>query len=272
MFPLYDAHTHLNTESMADQRKQYMNFFVEAGGSGLVNSWASDFYNRKGIEIAQESASLYPDLTVKMSLWLHPLECVENIITKQNIEEQMQNMKKLYEANKQHIVAIWEAGIDLHFPNGYETLKIQKQLFDFQCQRAQELNLPIVVHSRDAFEETMEILDKYKNLVVYIHCRSYGTEEYRYLEQNFPRLFIGFCGNVTYKNAQTLRDTLSIVHPSQVIMETDAPYLAPQVLRGQVNHPANISYNYEFCAAHLGVLLPEFAAQIQVNFKRLYSL
>lgn len=77
---------------------------------------------------------------------------------------------------------------------------------------------------------------------------------------------------MTYKNAQNLRDTLSIVHPSQVIMETDAPYLAPQVLRGQVNHPANISYNYEFCAAHLGVPLPEFAAQIQVNFKRLYAL
>ena len=68
MFPLYDAHTHLNTESMVEQRKQYMDFFAEAGGSGLVNSGASDFYNRKGIEIAQESASLYPNLIVKMSL------------------------------------------------------------------------------------------------------------------------------------------------------------------------------------------------------------
>ncbi len=272
MFPLYDAHTHLNTESMVDQRKQYVDFFVEAGGSGLVNSGASDFYNRKGIEIAQESASFYPDLIVKMSLGLHPLECVENIITKQNLEEQIQNMKKLYESNKQYIVAIWEAGIDLHFPNGYETLDVQKKLFIMQCEYAKQLNLPIVIHSRDAFEETIEILEAYKNLTIYIHCRSYGTDEYRRLDSMFPHLFIGFCGNITYKNAQNLRDTLDIVPPSQVIMETDAPYLAPQAIRGQINHPANISYNYEFCAAHLGVPLPEFAAQIEVNFKRLYSL
>ena len=141
-----------------------------------------------------------------------------------------------------------------------------------QCDFARELGLPIVIHSRDAFEETLEILELYSDLTVYIHCRSYGTDEYKYLEKTFPRLFIGFCGNVTYKNAQNLRDTLSIAHPSQVIMETDAPYLAPQAIRGQTNHPANLTYNYEFCAAHLCVSLPEFAAQIEVNFKRLYSL
>lgn len=272
MFPLYDAHTHLNTESMAEERQKYVDLFVEAGGSGLVNSWASDFYNRKGIEIASKSSSLYPDLIVKTTLGLHPLECVENIITHENLNIQFQTMKDYYDANKQHIVAIWECWIDLHFSNGYETLEIQKALFKLQCDWARELDLPIVIHSRDGFEETMEILKNYTDLVVYIHCRSYGTDEYRYLENNFPKLFVGFCGNITYKNAPNLRDTLSIVHPSQVIMETDAPYLAPQAIRGQTNHPANLTYNYEFCAAHLWVSLPEFAAQIEVNFKRLYSL
>lgn len=272
MFPLYDAHTHLNTQSMVEERKKYIQLFKDAGGVWLVNSWASRFYNQKGIEIAEQSLTLYPDLIVKFTLGLHPLECVENIITKDTIQEYMNELRMQYAEHKKHIVAIGECGIDVHFPNGYETLKIQKELFRMQCEFARELNLPIVIHSRDGFEETLEILEDYTDLVVYIHCRSYGADEYKYLDQTFSRLFIGFCGNVTYKNAQHLRDTLSIVKLSQVIMETDAPYLAPQAIRGQTNHPANLTYNYEFCAAHLWIPVPEFAAQIEVNFKKLYSL
>lgn len=272
MFPLYDAHTHLNTESMVEERQKYVDLFEKAGWLGLINSWASRFYNQKGIEIAEKSLTLYPNLIVKFTLGLHPLECVENNITKENIDQYMEEFEDLYATHKEHIVAIGECGIDVHFPNGYETLKIQKELFKRQCEFARAQKLPIVIHSRDGFEETLEILEDFTDLVVYVHCRSYGVEQYEYLHKTFPRLYIGFCGNVTYKNAQNLRDTLSIVHPSQVIMETDAPYLAPQAIRGQINHPANLSYNYEFCAAHLWVSLPEFAAQIEVNFKRLYSL
>lgn len=106
MFPLYDAHTHLNTESMAEDRQKYVDLFVEAGGVGLVNSGASHFYNQKGIEIAEKSLTLYPDLLVKFTLGRHPLECVENIITKDNIDKHMDEFRSLYNEHKQHIVAI----------------------------------------------------------------------------------------------------------------------------------------------------------------------
>jgi TatD DNase family protein len=267
---MYDSHTHLNSEAMYPQRQQYIDLFVQAWGKWLVNSGASEFYNEKGIEIAKESLQKYPNLRVKATFGWHPLECVENLITKENYLQKVQELKQQYLTNKQHIVAIGEIWIDVHFPNGQETLGLQRELFALQCDLAQELNLPIVVHSRDEFDQTIDILQNYKNQTIYFHCWGYGPEEYRRLNDVFPNLFIGFCGNVTYKNAQALRDTLSIVHKSQILMETDAPYLTPQIVRGQTNHPAFIQHIYEFASAHLSIPLPQFSQQIEKNIKNLY--
>lgn len=267
---MYDAHTHLNSESMYPQWRHYMDLFSQAGGKWLVNSWASEFYNEKGIEIAKESLQKYPNLWVKATLGIHPLECVENLITKENYLQKLQDLKKQYQENKEHIVAIGEVWIDVHFPGGQETLDLQREIFALQCDLAQELNLPIVVHSRDEFNQTIEILQNYKNQTIYFHCWGYGPEEYRRLNDMFLNLFIGFCGNVTYKNAQALRDTLAIVDKNQLIMETDAPYLAPQVVRGQTNHPAFVQYIYEFASAQLSLPLPQFSQQIEKNIKKLY--
>lgn len=212
----------------------------------MVNSGASDFYNEKGIEIAQESLQKYPNLRIKSTIGQHPLECVENIVTQDNYVQKVQDLKQQYLANKDHIVAIGEIGIDVHFPGGQETLGIQKDLFALQCDLAQELNLPIMIHSRDEFNQTLDILQNYKNQTIYFHCWGYGPEEYHQLNDMFADLYIGFCGNITYKNAQNLRDTLKVVANHQLLMETDAPYLAPQVVRGQINHPAFVEYIYRF--------------------------
>jgi len=151
-------------------------------------------------------------------------------------------------------------------------LGLQKELFALQCDFAQEVNVPIVIHSRDEFNQTIDVLQHYKNQIIYFHCWGYGPEEYRKLNDMFPNLFIGFCGNVTYKNAQALRDTLSIVGKNQLLMETDAPYLTPQVVRGQTNHPAFVEYIYEFASAYLSIPLPQFSQQIEKNFQKLYNV
>jgi len=268
---MYDAHTHLNNEDIFPQWQHYMDLFLKSGGKWLVNSWASDFYNQKGIEIAKESLQKYPNLRVKATLWLHPLECVENIITKENYIQKIQDLKQQYLAHKEHIVAIWEIWIDVHFPGGQETLGLQKELFALQCDLAQELNLPIVVHSRDEFDQTIDILQNYKSQTIYFHCWGYGPEEYRKLNDMFPNLFIGFCGNVTYKNAQALRDTLAIVDKNQLVLETDAPYLAPQVVRGQTNHPAFVWYIYDFISSTLIIDKKDIDKTIEINIKKLYN-
>lgn len=268
---MYDAHTHLNNEDIFPQRQHYMDLFVQAGGKWLVNSWASDFYNEKGIEIAKDSLQKYPDLRVKSTIGRHPLECVENLISKENYLQKIQDLKKQYHEYKEHIVAIGEIWIDVHFPNGQETLELQKELFALQCDFAQEVNLPIVIHSRDEFNQTIDVLQQYKNQTIYFHCWGYGPEEYRRLHDMFPNLFIGFCGNVTYKNAQPLRDTLAIVDKNQLVLETDAPYLAPQVVRGQTNHPAFVWYIYDFVSQQLQIPRNILDKQIEKNIFTLYK-
>lgn len=108
----------------------------------------------------------------------------------QNISDKMQWLKELYVVHKKYIVAIGETGIDVHYPNGLETLEIQKQLFIHHCDLARECNLPLVVHSRDDFETTLDILTHYTDLTVYFHCRGYGPEEYKRLNDLLPHLFI----------------------------------------------------------------------------------
>jgi TatD DNase family protein len=281
----YDAHTHLNCEKLFPERQHYLDLFLQAGGKGLVNSGASEFYNAKGLEIAKSvkdvvktihvktihELSPQSSLLAKTTLGLHPLECVDNYITPENIEKKFQEMKSLYEGNEKHVVAIGETGIDIHFPNGPETLQLQKELFSLQAERAKEIWLPLVIHSRDNFSETIDILQNYKELTIHFHCRSYGPKEYAQLEKIFPNLFVGFCGNLTYKNAQNLRDTLQIIPLEKLLLETDAPYLAPQAVRGQVNHPAYVKYIYEFASQELNIPLEKLCDQIEKNFKKIYT-
>jgi TatD DNase family protein len=140
------------------------------------------------------------------------------------------------------------------------------------CDLAQELKLPLVVHSRDDFPTTMEILKNYKDLTIYFHCRGYGPDEIKILKDlKIKKLFIGFCGNVTYKNAQPLRDSLALVPFDQLILETDAPWLSPQAVRGTMNHPANVRYIYEFVAQQRGISLDQLSKILEKNYKTLYT-
>lgn len=280
MIQLIDAHTHLNTEPLFHDRKGYIQKFVDAGGVALVNSGASESYNIQGVEIAKQAESLKfktqsqnsPFLIVKATLGRHPEECVENLISIDEIPEKMQWLKDFYLANKSYVVAIWECGIDLHYPDTWYTLETQQKLFAQHCELARELQLPLVVHSRDAFNETFEILKNYTDLTIYFHCRGYGPDQFRMLDAEFRNLYIGFCGNVTYKNAQPIRDTLAIVPHSQLLLETDAPYLAPQIVRGETNHPANVKYIYDFIAEQLNLSLEVLSQQVEANFLSIYKM
>jgi len=273
---LYDSHTHLNTDPLFEDRRSFMRSFIAAGGRGLVNSWANESYNLHGIQIAQAAKSEFPGCIVTTTLGRHPESCGEWLLSLQDIPQKMQEIKNLYLNNSSSVVAIGECGIDLHYPDASSTLDIQKALFLAHCDLARELDLPLVIHSRDAFTETFEILKNYPDLTMYFHCRGYGPDEYKILNDEFwmlnSKLFIGFCGNVTYKNAEALRETLKIVSLTQLLLETDAPYLSPQVVRWTTNHPANVKYIYAFVSEFLNISVESFAQQVETNFHSLYRL
>ena len=129
-----------------------------------------------------------------------------------------------------------------------------------------------MVHIRKDFTTAFEILQQFTDLTVYVHCWGFGPQEFRMLSAGFRNLYVGFCGNVTYKKADDLRETLKIVPLTQLLLETDAPWLSPQVVRGTTNHPANVKYIYQFVAEYLNISSEKLAEQVEQNFRAVYGL
>lgn len=132
------------------------------------------------------------------------------------------------------VVALGEIGLDYHL--GRENEEKQKKLFCEQLDLAEELNLPVVIHSRDATEDTLKILKKY-NLKGVIHCFSGSTE----IAKEYIKLgyYIGIGGVITFKNSR-LQEVVREIGISRILLETDSPYLSPEPYRGRINSPGNI--------------------------------
>jgi len=176
------------------------------------------------------------------------------------------------------IVAIGECGMDGHYPNFGKHVSIQQYLLDQQCQLARHFQLPLVIHSRDGFESTVKVLSAYTDLKIYFHCRWYAMQELEVLLRIFPQLRIGFCWNVTYSTAASLRESLLFLtqHPAfqsekaHLLLETDAPWLAPQPKRGSTNVPAYISDIYTTATEVTGYTQKKFQELVRDHWFKLY--
>jgi len=255
----YDSHTHLNSPELFNDAEKYLQNFVDIWWKKIVVVWANQEYNKNAVILAK-------NFWLKITLGLHPE------ILMQNERYDIQELKQLILKNRDSIVAVGECWIDLYYPWSEKTLASQKELFAMQCDLAQELNLPLVIHSRDWFNQTLDILKNYRNLTIYFHCRWYGPDEFKILNSEFRKLFVGFCGNVTYKKADELRESLKLIWEDQLLLETDAPYLSPQIVRWAQNEPANIRYNYDYVAEFLWKEKTVLQKQIEKNFKDLYKI
>jgi len=263
---MLDSHTHLNSWTLFPNWKKYISDFEALGWNRLINAWSDREYNENWIKISQNYKwKSY----IKCTLWLHPLEVVEWIVTPDNIDKELVRLENMYLEYKEHIVAIGEIWIDIHY-EWEQNLDLQKQLFDRQMKLARKYNLPVVIHSRDDFNTTYEILENYKDLKIYIHCRWYWPNEIAKVQNNIPNLWIGFCWNTTYPSAQNLRDSLNLVEIDKLLIETDAPYLPVKEFRGQLNTPAMITHLYDFISDFLWIERNELEKIIEKNFDRLY--
>ena len=265
---IFDSHTHLNQEDLFPNWESLLENFINIGGQGLINAWANETYNQNWILIAKTAQQKYPNIFVKCILWRHPCD-VERIGKDYN--KSKNKLKEDILNNKEFVVGIWECWIDLHYDEEWETLELQKNYLISQCELAQELNLPIIIHSRDAFNETYEILKKYKDLTVYIHCWWYGPQEIKTMLETFKNLYIGFCGNTTYKNAENLRECVKILPIDKLLIETDAPYLSPQWFRWTLNAPERVKDIGKYIWDLLNIDEKKLREQVEKNFFNLYT-
>jgi TatD DNase family protein len=155
------------------------------------------------------------------------------------------------------VVAVGETGLDGH--HGARTLREQRVLFDAHLALADELRLPVVIHSREASTETAAALAPFRGIVV-LHCFSEPDLLEPALERGY---YVSFAGNVTYPKAEALRHAATQVPPERILAETDSPYLAPQPVRGRHNEPANVMHTLAALARVRGT--PEGALELRIE-------
>lgn len=172
------------------------------------------------------------------------------------------------EENK--IVGIGECGMDMHYPD--YNLARQRDAFKAQIELALEHNLALVIHSRDAYDETLRILEEYKNNITHavMHCFSYDQAYADTVTAwNF---FLGIGGTVTYPKNNDLRSIVQNINLKHIVLETDAPFLPPQTMRGKQNHPQFIAIIAEYIAQLRGESFDAIANQTTDNALQLFGL
>jgi TatD DNase family protein len=164
-------------------------------------------------------------------------------------------------------VAVGETGFDFYHDNWPHD--VQEEAFVCHIELARRSGLPVVIHTRDAAERTLAVLQKHAGgLTVILHCFSLPHLLDVVVERGY---YISFAGNVTYKNAADLQEAARAVPAHLLLLETDAPWLTPVPLRGRPNRPALVAKVYEFVAAQRGLTVDELAAQVEANVHRAFS-
>ena len=223
---IIDTHCHLNDKALFSDLDNVVNRARNAGvDKMLVVGW-----DKESSELAIKIAEQYD--FVYAIIGFHP----ENIFDIN--DEILYKTLDLYKHPK--VVAIGEIGLDYHWTKEPEKRELQKEYFIKQIDFANKVGLPISIHSRDAFEDTLNILKEHKpEHGGVMHCYSGSVENLKDIIN--LNLHIGLDGPVTFTNAKTPKEVAAEVPLERLVVETDCPYLSPHPLRGTVNEPANIS-------------------------------
>lgn len=223
----FDTHSHYNDEAFNDDRQDIINKIYEEGITKAVVVGYDVKESEKAIEIANENNFIYAGVGI------HPSNIEKN---KDEIEEQIDKIKKMSFNSK--VVAIGEIGLDYHWEK--ENKELQKFAFLRQIKLANDLKLPIIIHTRDAIMDTIEILKSEKiEFSGVLHCCSLNMDLIKTgLEAG---LYISFAGPITFKNTKNLQ-IIKNIPDDKILIETDSPYLSPEPNRGKRNDSRNIKY------------------------------
>ncbi len=252
---IFDSHAHYDSEQFNEDREALLLSMEEQGVGTIVNSGASWDSVTEVVELAQKYPFVYA------AVGMHPDEVGDLN------EERFAYLQS--QCQKEKVVAVGEIGLDYYWDN--ESHDVQKKWFIRQLELAREFDLPVIIHSRDAAADTLEIMQEYgQGLRGVIHCFSYSLELAReYVKMGFH---IGIGGVVTFKNGRKLKEIAAEIPLERILLETDCPYLAPVPFRGKRNCSAYISYVAQEIANLRGISYEEVVAQTELNGKKLFHI
>ncbi|WP_416829545.1 TatD family hydrolase [Ectobacillus polymachus] len=253
---LFDTHAHLNDEQYAEDVEQVIKHAREAGVSNLVVVGFDDVTILKAIELAQTYDFIYA------AVGWHPVDAIDMK------EEHLQWIEQL--AAHPKVVALGEMGLDYHWDKSPK--EVQQEVFRKQIRLARKVKLPIIIHTRDAIEDTITILkeEHAEEVGGIMHCFSGSVETAKIcVEMNF---LISLGGPVTFKNAKKPKEVAAEIPIEKLLIETDCPYLAPHPYRGKRNEPAYVKLVAEEIAMLKGVTYEEVASITTENAKNFFGI
>jgi TatD DNase family protein len=254
---LIDTHCHLTFDDLACDIDAILARSIAAGVIEWITVGTDPKENQKAIELAKRFEGIYAAIAI------HPHDA------KTVTEDTLQELRKLAQHKK--VVAIGETGLDYHY--NFSLHNDQKRVFAEHLKIAAEMNLPVIIHCREAFDETMQILEEYsadiKNIV--FHCFSSSAEQAKIiLDKGF---YISFTGVVTFKNAEKTRQAASVVPLDRLMLETDCPYMSPEPMRKQkVNEPALMIHTAKFLAGLKEMDLTDFSEAVTATSRAFFGL
>lgn len=253
MLKYIDSHAHYDDSAFDDDRDIILPKIHDGGVMNIINIGCSEESSDSSMKLAEKYDFMY------FAAGIHP-ENAENV--SENYEEKIIELSK-HEKCK----AIGEIGLDYHY-DGINKDK-QKELFERQLILAQKVNKPVVIHSRDAVEDTLVLLKKYKPKGV-VHCFSGSPETAKEIIN--IGMYIGFTGVLTFKNAKKAVKSAEIIPLDRILLETDCPYMAPEPYRGTRCDSSMIVKVIEKLAQIKGVTPESAAMQTVINTRTLFNL
>lgn len=253
---IFDSHAHYDDADFDEDREELLASFGKHGIGTVINIGAS----LAGCEATVKLTEHYP--FIYGAVGVHPSE-VEELS-----EEGMERLRAL--CGHEKIVAVGEMGLDYHYPDPAPS--VQKEWFVRQLALAREVKLPVIIHSREAAKDTLDIMqaNHAEELGGVVHCFSYAKEMAReYLNMDF---YFGIGGVITFGNAKKLKEAVQYIPLDKILLETDSPYLSPEPYRGKRNSSLNLPYVAEAIAELKGISSVEVIEATEKNARRLFHI
>ncbi|MFP3090520.1 TatD family hydrolase [Treponema sp. TIM-1] len=260
---LIDTHAHLSLLSdrgISPEKRLEELFSGGFGGIIDIGTAAHDLADRVA------AFSRFDRIRFAAGIWPYPEAIAGRRELTAVLEQQIQK------APAGLLAAVGECGLDRHWNQAEAGADIagEGELLEAQLDLAKQYRLPIIIHSRDAAEETAAILARYPEVRGVIHCFSYGTPQARlFLDRGY---YLSFAGNLTYKHTGPLREALQFVPEDRLLLETDSPFLAPVPYRGSPADPAMVGAGYRLAAELRGISLEKLKALTAQNTFALFGL
>lgn len=257
MIELVDTHTHLNDAKFAGEEQAAIERANLAGVTKIINMGDTMASSTKAVNLARQYDGVFAGVGI------HPEEAYE-------MTQQDDDVLAAF-ATEPKVVAIGEIGLDYYWEKDEAKRLLQQRIFIRQLDLARNLHLPVCVHDREAHGDTMAILKKEgQGISGVMHCFSGSME----MAQDLLKMgwYIGVDGPLTFKNAAKLPAIVKNFPLERILLETDAPYMAPVPMRGKRNEPAFIRYIGEKVAEIKGITLSEVAKQTSENAMELYGV